>query len=255
MTQPTPASPPLVVNPSPVAPVALPDWLAEAFPEAVAAMRDGSRWEYAPESVEVGEWHPWRCDDNDCGAEGGWHGEWTCLGYSIEDGVLYDDMWTCDTDGNWDVSCEPHDPSRGDELHREAQEAYRAYARWVAENGRDPLGEFSMFSSRRVEQRWQFRCEQVEGPVTVTGVRRNGRGAWLPLSDAPSTVRDFLDVGSFLDLDALREGAHGVRWHGRLATPDVRVGTFTLETQAPPSAATVRREVVRRARRVLDERV
>lgn len=253
MTQPTPASQPLVVNPSPVA---LPEWLAKAFPEAVAAMRDGTRWEYVPESIEVGEWHPWRCDDNDCRADGGWHAGWTCLGYSVEDGVLYDDVWSVDADGDWDMSySEPHDPSRGDELHREAQEAYRAYARWVVENGRDPLEEFSTFSLRRVEQRWQFRCEQVEGTVTVTGVRRNGRGAWLPLSNAPSTVGAFLDVGSFLDLDALREGAHGVRWHKRLCAPSLLVGSFALETQRAPSAAERRREVVARAQRVLSERV
>ena len=247
---------PTVSSPAPSPVPSLPEWLAEAFPDAVAAMRDGTRWEHQPESIEEGEWHPWCCGERDCRADGGWHGGWTVLGYSIEDGVLYDDVWSVDTDGDWDVSySEPHDPARWDALSREAREAYRAYARWVVENGRDPLGEFSFCASQRQSVPWQFRVESVGGTLMVTGVRRNGRGAWRAFAEAPVEVRDYLDIGGFSDLDALVTGAHGVRWHGRLATSDVRVGTFVLETTRPPSAATVRREVTCRAQRVLDERL
>lgn len=221
--------------------------------EALAALATGTEWEATPDTVEFGiEFAEW-CDDCDT-----WHKTWSVYGLRLDpDGTLWTTRHEVDTDGNWDFADEiPYTPDDAEYMRasEEADRSWEDYARYVVrEGGRDPLGNYGWGGSRQVQERWSF---AVGEDLRVAEVRR-GRGAWLPVGEAPARVRGFLNLDTenrtdgFGSLAELREKAHGLRW-GRTRDGFARAH-FALSVERPRSDAAVRADKVRAAKRQLAE--
>jgi hypothetical protein len=72
--------------------------ILRSFPEARAALKAGTDWEYRPECVDQLLYCPTLDDD------GKYQDFWWGFGYAIEKGVVYVTEHTCDACGDWDTT-------------------------------------------------------------------------------------------------------------------------------------------------------
>ena len=186
------------------------EMLAEEFgEEAQKALRTGGEWEYVPESIDAGNFFPYCCGDKECCVQ--WHKQWVMVGYKIRKGRMFEVAHTCDNDDNWEAD-DSHDVDLPGwkEWQRiydydASRKAMVDYFRFVVETGEDPLDEFRYVHLRikgkatASPRKWQVKVSDWIGGkahgLMVVGVRRRGRGPWLPLEDAPIEVRDYLMEG------------------------------------------------------------
>jgi hypothetical protein len=189
-----------------------PDQLADLYlpDEALAALAAHAEWEYTPDSIEGASAHAEWCDD--CNR---WHQIWAVWGLRLDtEGRLWETVHTVDGDGDWSL-CDEH--PWGTNAHtdddREADASWLRYAAWVAETGEDPLGNYVVSRPRPRVEIWRVRFG--EGPVVQSAQR--GRTI-SSVQQLPAALAVFLGttgdgrVEGFDSLDALRQGAHGVRW-------------------------------------------
>jgi len=113
--------------------------------EALEALREGREWEYQPDTVEGADARVYRCDGCDHDT---WHMYWTCFGLRLDaDGTLFEVEWSVDTDGDWEIEDEhPYGTYDHAKALTDGAESWRAYAQWVIENRRDPVGEFGRYA-------------------------------------------------------------------------------------------------------------
>lgn len=133
---------------------------------------------------------PYPCDDTECPYQ------WHLIHYCLHKDGSYTQ---CNEDGDhtpWDEANVP-DPTKQTEL-------WNVYFDFVRETGTDPLREFKLPNRKTTWHRWQARIRQRLGGLMVTGVRRRGRGPWLPLRQASAPVLEYLKpVKDYADLDQL----------------------------------------------------
>ena len=194
---------------------------------------------HEPESIEEMLWVPYECD---CGAE--WHGQWRGFGFANEAGKIVATEWSCDADGNWD--CDDSVPIRQydkayKQLLKDSAAASLRYSQWVAKHGRDPLSEFMVSETKKVEQRWGWEMVKTplgdprSAPYTVRHWAYTPEvGEWFKPNVVPREVADYVRVADFTweELSALaREPAHDTQvWSrkiGRIACVD------TIEVTVP----------------------
>jgi len=120
---------------------------------------------------------PWHCGERDCPV--GWHlsNYWTSA-----DGYTVDSY----SDGDHE-ECEESDVP----TFEECDAAWRRYARDVVATGVDPLAQYNVDHSRKVQRLWQVRCHASVGRVLLTGARVSGRGPWLMPHEIPAEVQSY----------------------------------------------------------------
>ena len=176
--------------------------------EAVEALKNGTEWEYQPETIEAGNWNPYWCDDCET-----WHQEWYMFGYRIEDGHMYEVIHSCDTDGNWEVDDEydvddvDYERWNAQYGYEETEKASKAYSAWVAENGEDPLGNY--FVQSTVRQRYQVVIQRrgvASGRFHFLKAKPVDSKDWNSnAEELPERLRDFLQLegDTLMDIDDL----------------------------------------------------
>lgn len=179
--------------------------------EALAALAAGQEWEYTPDSIEGADADVSYCDDCDT-----YHMNWFVWGLRLDaDGTLYETLTSVDTDGNWDFADEyPYGEFDHGKEHEQIRLRWRAYAKWVARTGKDPLGEFSYRETRTLKRTFIVRfSDSIVGPK-VTGVRPN-KGKYAPLTEQTAEVRAFFEgIEEFKSVEDLHERTHGLTWTG-----------------------------------------
>lgn len=152
---------------------------------------------------------PWSCAFDD-GCAAGWH---LANYWSNEDGT-----YTIDSYGDGD-----HETIEESDLPTAQAEtqAWKEYQQYVAREGKDPLGEFSVKTSRSAVQHWQARFRNwigsSENGLIFVGAKRRGQKTWIRGSDLPVPVRDYLALQR-------QPGANGV-W----TIPDFKTEKAFLE--------------------------
>ncbi len=115
--------------------------------EAKDAFFNGGTWDWSPDCAIDGMFIPDYCGGSD-GCTRYWHEQWFITGYRIEDGVLYETIQSCDSDGNWEFEdeCDVDDPEleewRKHHSYEVACNIMQEYYEWVLEHGDDPLRQF-----------------------------------------------------------------------------------------------------------------
>lgn len=171
---------------------------------------------------------PWSCDERDC-----------CVDWHIAN-YWCGDEYTVDSYGDGD-----HEPiEEGDVPTPEAvAEAWATYARFVAETGRDPLGEYTVKRTRTITERWSVKIGRSILGLVVADVRRNRRR--VEMRDIPAHVREYLTVAP--------ESKHRLILTATEADmPEVKIGrwhSFTIEREVPRPASLVAAELRSAARR------
>ncbi len=155
----------------------------------------------------------------------------------------YDDgtYSVCDVDGN-------HDPVEETDLPtaEEFDKAWRCYARWVVENGEDPLYQFNVKHATMVKERWWFRVNRSILGVVLTETKR-GRHRYVHY-ELPVHVRQYLnlppkspklaDFKDWADFATVRPDVKPLRWF-----------SAEIEHQQPRNPKAVARDLRRLARR------
>jgi hypothetical protein len=115
---------------------------------------------------------------------------WTCgfcddckVGWHLANYWIYDDgTYSIDkySDGDHDACEQAEVPSADDE-----QKAWREYYEYVVTTGLDPVSQFHLPALNKKPHSWQAKIRNSIGStkdgLRVTGVRRRGRGPWIPL--------------------------------------------------------------------------
>jgi len=193
------------MNPEQLEDLHLPD-------EALAALAAGEEWEFTPDSIDGADDDVSYCDD--CNT---WHRTWAAWGLRLDtDGNLYEVEWTVDTDGDWShVDEYPYGTYDHDLDNAQRKTRWAYYARWAAEYGEDPVGNFYVSRARDRGVRWQVQFNDSLIGLRVV-VRRRGRGTWLRLTDAPARVREFFTgLDEFKSVEDARLRAFVDRWQTR----------------------------------------
>lgn len=191
---------------------------------------------------------PWHCGERGCPV--GWHkaNYWIC-----SDGTISVDNYT---DGD-------HDPCEEGEIpdYDQVSKAWLDYARDVVETGADPLCEYNVKYSIEREQVWQAMFRNSILGCVCSGVRKNGRGAWIKPQDAPEEVRDYLCLEPYSDTGSgplvFKEGMEQLKQYVAEDHHPVQRDRYalkfkfpvTINTPRPESA--VRRDIIAAARRHL----
>jgi hypothetical protein len=118
---------------------------------------------------------PSYCDDCET-----WHKEFI---WAHEDGSYS----SCD-------ECGDHEPLEADELPSDEEYArlWREYREWVLDRGEDPLGEFNVRHSIKVNERWEFKLfKSLTGPRLSAA--RHAKRIYQP-QELPEHVRSFLNL-------------------------------------------------------------
>jgi hypothetical protein len=148
----------------------------------------------------------------------------------------------CDQDGD-------HEPLEASDLPSldEHDRLWREYTQWVADTGKDPLGNFLVRHFIKVKERWRFKVlKRLTNPALI-GAQRAGRS--YTQAELPEHVR------SFLNLDA-----HGLlgdfdSWKDLIAVlPDIKSGkwfTAQIEQNQPRKESVLTRELRSAARNAL----
>jgi len=178
----------------------------------------------------------WNCGGKDgCRSLGGWHKRtyWCCeKGYTVDE-YSDGDHFECD------VSDLPP--------QEEIDESWRAYARWVVDNGKDPLGEYIILVSRKASERWHFKfSDGLRGPVLHDAKRREKHVQFRHL---PEHVREYLRLdgrGRLEDFDSWKAFAEAVP-----GVEPLRWFSVMIEWDKPRSPILIRRELRQAARRHL----
>ena len=129
----------------------------------------------------------WECGESDC--ESQWHKstywmtvEGKKVTYSVDnysDGD-YEDVEESDL---------PDDDSIID--------SWKEYAKYCLYSERDPLGEYSVTTTRQETHIWQANFRVSLLGVMCVGLRRRGRGKWLSPNDVPNEVREYIELQRF----------------------------------------------------------
>lgn len=149
--------------------------LEEFGDEARQAMVSGEEWDWEPEWMGEDSWWAHRSDSE----EYPWYAVAYRTGYTVQDKTLYHDMFSNDTNGNFDYaeSYQVADPAYPANWEREyGHKAWCAnqvqYARWVMEHGKDPLQFYSSLQAvKRIGGRLHVHCPGAEDTI-----RRYGEG-------------------------------------------------------------------------------
>ena len=145
--------------------------LEDLGPKARAAMESGDEWTLEPSDADGADWWAVPCDDAGCPSS--WHKDAYVSGYSIHSGTLYHDIHSVDEEGEWDLPYEYKvaDPKYPANWERDyGLKAWCAnqveYARWVMENGEDPLDFYYRCDARpRLTGEIEVRCPGAERTI------------------------------------------------------------------------------------------
>jgi hypothetical protein len=130
--------------------------------------------------------------------------------------MLYDEWMVslpCNTDDGWRMKRYDMDPITGKEIvvwwcgdvdnlediddewpsDGKINRRWRWYWSHVIQTGEDPLDQVYVKREYTRQTRWQFRAARGLAPGTYVVVRRNGRGKWVALGDAPEFVKEWFD--------------------------------------------------------------
>lgn len=186
---------------------------------------------------DIIETMPWQCDDNNCDAPGGWHkGSYWIDGK----GYTFDEF----SDGDHEGIDEEDIPK-----HEEVKKAWDEYAKWVIQNGTDPLGEYYVKYTRKVKERWSIKVRRSICGMVVSEIRRGRTSVPARKDSLPQHLAEYLNLlpgrvlvlGDFTTTEGLAEvGIKLGRWH-----------TFTIEREVERPAAKVTAELRKIARRNL----
>jgi hypothetical protein len=151
----------------------------ETFPEAKAAYKAGTRWEYMPEYLDGGEDFYEFCLDCKEYPEGHWMSKSYHLGYEVEGKTITCLVWR-QWDGDWDVIDSfalknNSDDKWHDENYKDNVKSHVAYARWVAEKGEDPLGAYYVCKVERKQVTYKWRLYKHGDTFVVAASRKDGR--------------------------------------------------------------------------------
>lgn len=183
--------------------------IVDALPdEAIDALASGGEWVQNRNSIDGADaWASYDDDDEDT-EYGPWRQYWYVPELQVSEGRLFEVIHDVDTDGNWEINTEaevgtPEHKAMLDEFSLERHAAaWREYAAWVVEHGKDPLNNYFVRASIKSAQRWQFvYAQSIVGP-RLRGARRNSRGQWQSARDLPKSVREYLLVNEQGFLDA-----------------------------------------------------
>jgi hypothetical protein len=114
---------------------------------------------------------------------------------TVIEGALCERFYEVDMGGCWSVLAQPE---WGSDWHESVRERYsratrekrwEQYNEWAAENGKDPLGNFSV--KAREPREWILAVQEVDGAVRFQAARRPN-GPYLPLDEIPDALRQFL---------------------------------------------------------------
>jgi hypothetical protein len=230
--------------------------LVECFgDDAVHALNNNGTWEYQPETIECGNWNPYWCDDCET-----WHQNWYMTGYRIEDGIMYEVIHSCDSDGNWeiedeyDVDDEDYERWNNQYAYEQTEQAATAYREWVAENGEDPLGEFYLDSNEKVKYLVVVRYQNgfhfhAAKPVDDEDWQHDE-------TKLPERLQDFLQLsGKKLDIDDLgwksaQDFADNAHVHEVEYVNGQEVG-FVQEIEVPRPSEILKKELIEKAKKSL----
>ena len=183
---------------------------------------------------------PWHCGLKD-GCTQGWH---QATYWDTEDGYTVDAY----SDGDHE-DVDPEDLPSGEE----EVAAWKDYAAYVAETGTDPLCQYRVDRTVKRTESWQFTAQEwigssTHGPALI-GARQNSRGPFLPGSELPEHVQEFLclkKVGGryvlegFTGIPQLKTDAVEVTWQG---CGQGAKGVCLIENTVPRPDAVVAREL------------
>ena len=181
---------------------------------------------------------PYACGEKGCSV--GWH----LSHYWIYDDGTYSE---CDSDGNR-VDCDEGDVPDADA----ERAAWNDYARFVADTGTDPLGNYLVKHTVERKERWTLQFSRSIVGIVLTGARRGRGGQWLGPAGVPHHVAQFAGVTderlgkqSFRLVtylcaeDACEHLSKSMRWTG------------LIDNKTPRNPATVQRELRALARKTL----
>jgi len=178
------------------------DLIAEELgEEAVKALADGTAWVDQPDTTELSDAWPYRCDSDSCGQE--WHKRYLVSGWEIHDRRLVHFIHECDVDGEWevydsmDVDAPGYEQWYADNLGHEAYtRAWLDYAAHVAKTGDDILGNYNVQRNHR--EAWTVKAIQDSDGVKFAGAHRKSivgycdRLAETDMGKLPEPVSNFL---------------------------------------------------------------
>jgi hypothetical protein len=219
-----------------------------------AALNGGPEWKIEPECFN--DWST-AAVEND--------GNWTTylheLGYRVEDGVLYTDLWSCSAgDDDWEVAdnvdmTSPEYAGWVDRIVAEDEASWVEYAKGVAATGEDPLNNYCIGKTTK-PVKWQFVISNTINGLALTKLRRQ-RGEWITLAKAPQALRDFFQpddlkqFASLADLKKIDTAADGIKW---MRDPDINsiMGIREFEEDLPD--ATIERRLIAAAKKHIREK-
>ena len=206
------------------------------------------------------EWSPYYCEDCDT-----FHLAGRSIDISRKAGKIDIVVRTGDTDGNWDLD-DAYLESEGDtdkdwlrfyednfaRQREEYQAEWDSYYQHVAETGEDPVHEFNVARTRKVDETWEFKFNtSIVGPMLVSA--RRGGAIWTP-SVVPQHIKDFLnldDRGRLTPFNAWGDFVETVR---EVHAKDIKALAwvkFSIENAVPISDLKIRTELKRLARKTL----